>query len=505
MTSISISLDRCMRTDPTVPGSREPAAALVLALGAFVVGTDAFVIAGFLPSMAATLGVSPAAGGQAITVFVVTFAILAPVLATVTSRMPRRTLLVTAMVVLAAANLGSALAPNVAVLITTRVVAAGAAAACTPIIGAVCTLVRPGHRARAMVTVVGGLATATALAVALGRAGDGWLGWRAVLGAVAVAFLLTGAATLRVMPPLPGRPRVPLRARAAMLRRPAMLAVLPITVLGLAAGYSIYAYSLPELGAPVVPESVVVLALFGYGLVAVVLNAVTGLRRAGEERLRIARELHDSLTHSISIIKVQAGVAVHLARKRGEHVPDTLLAIQEASGEAMRELRATLQVLRDPDGEPLSSGLDLLTPLVERARSAGLPTTVTVTGRQRPLATDVDHTAYRIIQEALTNITRHAGHATASVHLCYDPGTLTVQIDDDGQATLQTPTTPGIGITGMRERVTTLGGRLHASPRPQGGFSVRAQLPLDRQAGTAPQTVLAAVGRIAIRWPASRV
>jgi signal transduction histidine kinase len=201
-------------------------------------------------------------------------------------------------------------------------------------------------------------------------------------------------------------------------------------------------------------------------------------RRAGEERLRIARELHDSLTHSISLIKVQVGVAVHLARKNGEPVPDVLLAIQEASGDAMRELRATLEVLRDnvPDG----SGLDRLDDLVERARTAGLPTTVTVNGPRRGLPPVVDRTAYRIVQEALTNITRHAGPATAAITMSYRPDSLTVQVDDDGRAAPapRPGTAPGVGLVGMRERVTALGGSLSAGPRPLGGFTVRAELPI---------------------------
>ncbi len=123
------------------------------------------------------------------------------------------------------------------------------------------------------------------------------------------------------------------------------------------------------------------------------------LRRAGEERLRIARELHDSLTHSISIVKLQAGVAVHLARKRGEDVPEALLAIQEASGEAMRELRATLEVLRTDDAVPPGNGLAHLGELVERARTAGLVASVTVTGPERALPDAVDRAAYRIVQE----------------------------------------------------------------------------------------------------------
>jgi signal transduction histidine kinase len=203
-------------------------------------------------------------------------------------------------------------------------------------------------------------------------------------------------------------------------------------------------------------------------------------RRAMEERLRIARELHDSLTHSISVIRVQAGVAVHLARKRGEDVPPALLAIQEAGADAVRELRATLGVLRsEEDGD--GSGLGQLDSLVARARAAGLPVTMTVTGAQRPLPPEVDQAAYRIVQEALTNVGRHAGHARASVHLHYMPGTLSIQVDDDGNGTVTPagarPSGPGLGLVGMRERVSALGGLLQAGPQDDGGFQVRAELP----------------------------
>jgi signal transduction histidine kinase len=201
-------------------------------------------------------------------------------------------------------------------------------------------------------------------------------------------------------------------------------------------------------------------------------------RRAGEERLRIARELHDSLTHSISVIKVQAGVAIHLARKRGQDVPGALLAIQEASADAMCELRATLEVLRDSIGEPSGSGLGKLDSLVGRVRSAGQPTTVTITGQARALPAAVDRAAYRIVQEALTNVSRHAGPATATVTISYGPQELAVHIDDDGQASPLLPPASGNGLTGMHERVTALGGRLHAHPRPRGGFTVRAELPI---------------------------
>ena len=207
-------------------------------------------------------------------------------------------------------------------------------------------------------------------------------------------------------------------------------------------------------------------------------------RRAMEERLRIARELHDSLTHSISVVQVQAGVAVHLARKRGEDVPPALLAIQEAGTDAVRELRATLGVLRsDEDGD--GSGLGQLDSLVARARAAGLPVTVTVTGAQRPLPPEADQAAYRIVQEALTNVSRHAGAASASVHLHYAPGTLSIRVDDDGKGRVTStgagngtrPSGPGLGLVGMRERVSALGGQLQAGPRDAGGFRVRAELP----------------------------
>lgn len=209
-------------------------------------------------------------------------------------------------------------------------------------------------------------------------------------------------------------------------------------------------------------------------------------RRAVEERLRIARELHDSLTHSISVIQVQAGVAVHLARKRGEDVPPALLAIQEAGADASRELRATLGVLRSrEDGD--GSGLGQLDSLLARARAAGLPVTVTVTGTERPLPPGADQAAYRIVQEALTNVSRHACRAgggtqvSAWVALHYTPESVTIQVDDDGTGTGppaggRAPGT-GLGLAGMRERVSALGGRLHAGPQDGGGFRVRAELP----------------------------
>ncbi|GEK03264.1 sensor histidine kinase [Streptomyces sp. 1-11] len=205
----------------------------------------------------------------------------------------------------------------------------------------------------------------------------------------------------------------------------------------------------------------------------------TARRRADEERLRIARELHDSLTHQISVIKVQAEVAVHVARRRSEEVPPSLLAIQEAGREASRELRATLEALRDDDTAP-PRGLDDVPELVERARTLGLNATLTIEGQRHGMPAAVDRTVYRIVQESLTNVARHANAATASVRIDCRPDALAIRVDDDGRATPAADPVPGLGLLGMRERVTALGGRLRAGPRGGGGFTVQAELPVDR-------------------------
>ncbi|KOX45618.1 sensor histidine kinase [Streptomyces sp. NRRL F-7442] len=202
----------------------------------------------------------------------------------------------------------------------------------------------------------------------------------------------------------------------------------------------------------------------------------TARRRADEERLRIARELHDSLTHQISVIKVQSEVAVHVARRRGERVPEALLAIQEAGREASRELRATLEALRD-DGTTPPHGLEHIPDLVQRFQGLGLAATLMVEGRPHAVPAAVGRTAYRIVQESLTNVARHAAATTASVRIDYRPDALAIRVDDDGKATLHPVPTSGLGLLGMRERVTALGGRLHTEPRSTGGFTVQAELP----------------------------
>ncbi|GAA4976580.1 sensor histidine kinase [Actinoplanes utahensis] len=202
----------------------------------------------------------------------------------------------------------------------------------------------------------------------------------------------------------------------------------------------------------------------------------SALRRAGEERLHIARELHDSLTHQISVIKLQAEVAVHLARKRGEPVPDALVAIRDAGREAARELRETLTVLRD-DGDFSRYGLEHVPGLLDGVRAAGVNATLTTTGDPGALPPAVDRTGYRIVQESLTNVVRHAAAGSATVSIDYRPGSVRIRVDDDGAAGPASPQ-PGVGLLGMRERVTALGGTLRAEPRDEGGFTVHAELPL---------------------------
>jgi signal transduction histidine kinase len=203
-------------------------------------------------------------------------------------------------------------------------------------------------------------------------------------------------------------------------------------------------------------------------------------RRAGEERLRIARELHDVLAHSISVINVQAGVALALIDERPEQVRAALTTIKAASKEALGEVRQVLGTLRAPGEAPRSPvpGLDRLPELVDQARSAGLTARVTVQGARVPLPPGADLAAFRIVQEALTNIVRHSGSRTARVLLAYGTGSLEVRIDDDGPAVAGGESGGGNGLVGMRERAAALGGTVEAAPRADGGFRVRATLPL---------------------------
>ena len=206
------------------------------------------------------------------------------------------------------------------------------------------------------------------------------------------------------------------------------------------------------------------------------------LRRASEERLRIARELHDAIGHHLSLINVQSGVALHLGEELPEQARSSFSAIRQASKEALSELRSVLSVLRQED-EPAPRSptptIARLDDLVSQAAAAGLAVRTEIDGPPRPLPFSVDAAAYRIVQEALTNVTRHAGPATAMVRVCYAEQDLAVQVDDDGTGPPPGPPAGnGTGIIGMRERAAALGGELQAGARPGGGFRVQARLPL---------------------------
>ena len=219
-------------------------------------------------------------------------------------------------------------------------------------------------------------------------------------------------------------------------------------------------------------------------------------RRVAEERLRIARELHDTVAHSMATITVQAGSALHVLGPGEDKVRGALLAIRETSKNVLREMRATLGQLRqgteDSDGQIPAGGLDRLPGLRDAVTAAGAPVTIAVEGEQRPLPPRVDEVAYRILQESLTNVLRHAGPtATATVRLRYEPTTLGIQVTDDGAAAPSpdgTGTGTGHGLTGMAERAASVGGSVTAGPRAEGGFEVSARLPLTEAAGPAGVT-----------------
>lgn len=219
-------------------------------------------------------------------------------------------------------------------------------------------------------------------------------------------------------------------------------------------------------------------------------------RRVDEERLRIARELHDLVAHQITLANAQAQVAVHVLDTRPEQTRKSLRELVETTGHALDELRATVGLLRQADDRERTAdaggpdepapGLARLPTLLESFRRAGLVVTARQEGPARPLAPGLDLTVYRIVQEALTNVTKHAGSGAARVGLDWHPGRLVLTVADDGprggpggrRLPVVPERPPGYGLIGMRERAAAVGGRLDAGRRPEGGFLVRAELPL---------------------------
>jgi signal transduction histidine kinase len=208
-------------------------------------------------------------------------------------------------------------------------------------------------------------------------------------------------------------------------------------------------------------------------------------RYAYEERLRIARDVHDVVGHSLAVITMQAGVALHLLDKeravqaRPDRVADSLEAIKKTSREALAELRTTLEVFRSDSDEPHSPlpGLARLDALVEGLRSAGREVTVVREGSDdQGVSAAVDQAAFRIIQESLTNVVRHAGAAHTAIRVSRQAGMLIIEVSDDGPASSVPP--DGNGIRGMRERARAVGGTLEVSLREPSGLLVRADMPL---------------------------
>ena len=241
---------------------------------------------------------------------------------------------------------------------------------------------------------------------------------------------------------------------------------------------------------------ILIAAAILFGQAAAELRAASGRRQAEaraeeerrmltEERLRIARELHDVISHSIATIGIQAGVAAHLLDENPEQAREALLAIKAVSRDAMRDLRGMLGVLRQStdeaeDREP-APGLARLPELLERVRATGLHVDLDVDGEPTPMTPATDLAAYRVVQEGLTNVIRHAPGALAHVHLRYIPDAVCVEVCDNGGSaaagrSVESAGT-GHGLSGLRERAVALGGTLEAGPLERGGFRLLARLP----------------------------
>ena len=206
--------------------------------------------------------------------------------------------------------------------------------------------------------------------------------------------------------------------------------------------------------------------------------------RVGEERLRIAREVHDTVAHAIAVINVQAGVSAHVFDKRPDRARQALETIEQTSSRALQEMRTILGVLRDTgDGRVPYPGLGQIGELADRAREAGLDVDLAVPSAPPPVPSAVGGAVYRILQESITNVIRHAGPTRVTVELEYGPDAVALRVTDDGPR--QPPHTaepgreqPARGIVGMRERCRLLGGEFDAGPCAGGGFAVSARLPV---------------------------
>jgi signal transduction histidine kinase len=216
------------------------------------------------------------------------------------------------------------------------------------------------------------------------------------------------------------------------------------------------------------------------------LRIQTQAQAATNERLRIARELHDMVAHSIGVIAIQAGAGRRVIGSQPAEASNALDAIEATSRETLAGLRRMLTALRQagPAGDPVPSPLDPAPGLADIGRlaavtrDAGVRVDVCWQGQRRPLPAEIDHSAFRIIQESVANVVRHAGTGYCQVSIDQRDRELSIEVIDDGRAGVGTRTGTGYGITGMHERASLLGGQLTAGPRPGGGFRVAARLPV---------------------------
>ena len=209
----------------------------------------------------------------------------------------------------------------------------------------------------------------------------------------------------------------------------------------------------------------------------------------GAERARIARELHDVAAHSLSVMVVQAGAARSVLGTTPDAAAEALQAIAATGRQTIADMAHLLGFL-EGDDTPNLSGISRIGDLVARARQAGLPVEVKITGTARRLPSDVDLAVYRIVQEGLTNALKHAGGARTRVLVAYDDAAVRIEVRDDGHARIRHPLASsgsGQGLQGMRERVAMAGGELTTGRRPDGGWALAARLPLDQEGTTVPE------------------
>ncbi|MET8377801.1 sensor histidine kinase [Streptomyces microflavus] len=321
------------------------------------------------------------------------------------------------------------------------------------------------------------LITAVCGALMLRRRYPVAVGWFTVV-ATGVYYLLSS-----IDGPLIVVPIVALYAIAAQGRLRASLAMAAVMVTGMSAGVLVGSSDV---------TGTAVFMLTGWLVAVVALGSVRHGRlayaeeearlRATEERLRIARELHDVIGHNISLINVQASAALYRLKNDPAQAEEALGAIKASSRETLRELRATLGVLRRVDEEAPTApapGLGRVDELAASAGRAGLPVRIERSGTERPLTAPVDLAAYRIVQESLTNAARHSGAGQVVIRIAYGDRELALTVEDDGRGPAAGAAGPdgGSGIAGMTERARALGGELTAGPRPEDGYAVRARLP----------------------------